>query len=569
MSSNNNVVILDGCIERFKEENNLELSNSELFELFSLSQILKNEDITFENIQDSITDGGEDGGIDSIVILLDDEYIEGDTECRYKSNSTAKFIITQSKIEKTFKEGTLDRLITSFPVLFDLEKDELALSERFNTSVVGQIMILRAVWRQTIEAGGNIKIFVNYACKAPRIEINSVFQGKQQQLVSLCQDIFSVCEANVSVTCYSSQELLQLFQTQRVNKLTLEFKDSPLAINYGATGIGYIGIVKLSKYQKFISDDNGKIRERLFEANVRHFQGDVDVNKKIKASLECQSEKDFWWLNNGITIIVDNCYTMGKNLTLENIQIVNGLQTSFSIYGISSFSDDDDRSILVKIIVNNDRSIVDEIIESTNFQNAIPPSLLRATDPIQKELELFFLQNGYFYDRRKNYYKNLGKPSGKIFSINATAQAIKSIILQEPHTARATPTSIVKKDSSYKEVFDSQNDYRAYLNTCLLVSNVHNILLNLEDKNKKSTLINFKLHIALLTCIIKFNTTKYTIDNIANLDSSQFAVDIKNAISQMQVILLNYLQLYPDSNLINIAKSADFTNFILDEYKKE
>jgi hypothetical protein len=47
--------------------------------------------------------------------------------------------------------------------------------------------------------------------------------------------------------------------------------------------------------------------------------------------LENDFKRDFWWLNNGITIIATDFSQHGKTLYLDDLQIVNGLQTSFVI----------------------------------------------------------------------------------------------------------------------------------------------------------------------------------------------------------------------------------------------
>ncbi len=41
---------------------------------------------------------------------------------------------------------------------------------------------------------------------------------------------------------------------------------------------------------------------------------------------------DFWWLNNGVTILVTAATVVGRTIHLENIQIVNGLQTTETIF---------------------------------------------------------------------------------------------------------------------------------------------------------------------------------------------------------------------------------------------
>ncbi len=62
---------------------------------------------------------------------------------------------------------------------------------------------------------------------------------------------------------------------------------------------------RVKDYYNFIVDsEENKIREYLFESNIRHYQGDTaDVNQKIAETLQNDLDRDFWWLNNGITII--------------------------------------------------------------------------------------------------------------------------------------------------------------------------------------------------------------------------------------------------------------------------
>lgn len=560
MGANNSTIILNGCIEKFKSENDLTLNESEVFELFSLSQILKNEDVSFENLMDSITDGGQDGGIDSIVLLHNGEYIDDDSEYKCKSSSVTRLIITQCKTEKTFKESSIDKLVSTFPILFNLDANEDNLQKRFNPQIIDKINVFKDLWTKTIVGGGKIEVSVNYACMANDIEISSSFKSKREQLKVMCKELFSTDK--VVFNCYSSKELLSLFQTHKKNRSTIVFKDTPLSVNYGEDGLGYIGLVKLSDYRDFLLLEDGSINDELFESNVRHFQGKVDVNNKIKNTLENISDRDFWWLNNGITIIAEEPTQLSKKLTIENVQIVNGLQTSYSIYNLEEVKDEDDRSVLVKVIISNNKEITDDIIEATNYQNAVSPGLLRATDEIQKEIELFFLQNGYFYDRRKNYYKNQGKPGNKIFSIPFLAQSIKSIILQDPHTARQSPTSLLKTNM-YDTIFKTQDNFGAYLNCCLITSKIHHAILNLNDKQRKNKLVNFKLHISMIATCFFFNHLEYNVDDISHINISNFSDQIiEKAFLKTDDLIESYQKDNPNSNLSNMAKSSDFTTYI-------
>lgn len=563
----NDKIIIEGCIKIFKESNELDLKESEVFELFSLTQIYKDKNITFENITNSIVDGSNDGGIDSMMIFIDDEFIENidDLDNFAFSNKTkSKFIISQCKKENSFKEGVIDKLITTMPILLDLEKNEKALLSRFNSDLVSKIILLTEVWQKTAISGGSISVEYVYIANAPKIEINDIFNQKKLQLIELTSKCLST--KDIYFNNYSCNELLELYQKQKSNRLSIEFKDRPLSTDYEDFGIGYIGTVKLSKYKEFLTSDEGTIRDDLFESNIRHFQGLVDVNKKIKKTIETISEKDFWWLNNGITIIAEEPKEVGKKLSIENIQIVNGLQTSYSIFNNYVEKNNDERSVLVKVIINNNKEITDEIIASTNSQNPVSATLLRATEQVQRDLELFFLNEGFYYDRRKNYYKNLGKPTTKIFSIQYTAQTIQSIIFNEPHTARATPTSLLKNETTYKNIFDIKKDFKAYLNCCLINKKINDFWSKYEDLLIKSKLANFKLHLCCVSVKVYYKKKDITFKEIVEFDLDK--IDKKlfdSTINFLNETIDKYLDENNTKNLINIAKSKEFTKYILDE----
>ena len=310
----NTKIILEGCIKTFKEANEIDLNESETFEIFSISQIHKDKNITFENIVNSIVDGGNDGGIDSIMTFVDEEFIESIDEideCNFTNKTNTRFVITQCKKENSFKESVIDKLITTIPVLLDLEKNETALLSRFNSDVVELSLILIESWKRTAISGGNISLEYIYIANAPEVQINQVFTQKVEQLIDLTKNVLST--DNVYFNTYSCKELLEQYQKQKSNRLSIEFKDRPLTTEFENNGIGYIGTVKLANYKEFLKSENGDIRDDLFESNIRHFQGLVDVNKKIKNTVEHITTEDFWWLNNGITIIAEEPKEVGKN----------------------------------------------------------------------------------------------------------------------------------------------------------------------------------------------------------------------------------------------------------------
>ncbi len=179
----------------------------------------------------------------------------------------------------------------------------------------------------------------------------------------------------------------------------------------------------------------------MFEANVRDYQGDNVVNKDISATLAAIGVDEFWWLNNGITILASDVTSSGDKFTITDPLIVNGLQTSYVIARHFEALDavNDKRTILVRVIKNTDPKSIDRIIKATNSQTAIPRVWLHATEDIHRKIETTLGNAGMYYDRRKNFYKNKGIPATQIVTIPYLAQALAAIVLQRPDDARGRP----------------------------------------------------------------------------------------------------------------------------------
>ena len=196
-------------------------------------------------------------------------------------------------------------------------------------------------------------------------------------------------------------------------------------------------------YRAFLLDEHGDLHERIFESNVRGFQQNTPVNIGIRKTLQNPGQADFWLLNNGIIILAAKTEPAGyKMLKIEDPQIVNGLQTSRQIYNYyrqTNASNSDEHRILVRVIRETDEAVRDDIIRATNSQNKMPPEALRATDRIHGQIEALFRQYDLYYDRRKGYYKDEGKPIAKIVSVMELLQAMLAIALRRPDDARARP----------------------------------------------------------------------------------------------------------------------------------
>jgi hypothetical protein len=375
-------------------------------------------------------------------------------------------------------------------LLLDHTKKAADLEPLFKKEVVAVTQSFLVALAALADRFPKISVRIFYCSKgnAPNDTIKAKAGGLENSLKGMQ---FS----NSSFHFLGAQQLYERSRLQKEQILKLPTTGTPLS---GANS-SFVALAKLTDYVAFISDQDGALVTRMFEANVRAYQGEVEVNKEIAASLgEPNSGVDFWWLNNGVTVVADEASYTNNQLVIKNPLIVNGLQTSHEIHASrEKLGNTDNRTILLRIVKETDAGKRDQIIRATNRQTNINNSSFRASEPIHKEIEDFLLTKGYFYDRRKNAYKREGKPADKIIGIDRLAQGVLAILLQEPHTARARPTTAIKSDANYKKIFSSDktvHPLELYGTVTALLDRVEAYFRGLSGKVDRVFRNNLKFH---------------------------------------------------------------------------
>ena len=326
-----------------------------------------------------------------------------------------------------------------------------------------------------------------------------------------------------------------------------------------------ICLVNLKEYYNFIHDsETGELRSWLFEENVRDYEGrNIEVNRAIRISLESSNPaQDFWWLNNGITVVAIKAPLSGKTISVTDPKIVNGLQTSMEIYNYFRVSPKhtEDRNILVRIVVADDQEIRNSIIKATNSQSSISAASLRSFDPIHHKIEQYFLLQDLFYDRRKNYYKNQGRAKEKIVTIPYLAQAVAAIWLQRPNDSRGRPIRLLKDPDLYNRIFSEGNDVNLYLRCILFMKKIDEFLSS--DSAPKYVIdheINVRFQLAMFAAVIKTNRmhpqSKHILSNdFLDIDTALLA----NCLKHVWATLRRLRGKKQDIDENRVAKSPQF-----------
>lgn len=467
---------LKEIIKQEFEDNELYDDPSTFFEYFSAAQVLKNYGLSDEEIDNGIIGGGNDGGCDSIFIFLNEEVVAPD---QVNTLSAAKgtileFIIMQAKNELGFGENAIMKWKTISDNLLDSGKSLKNYSGRYSENVIDQFQLFRDIFTKFIRS--QIKVVFKFYYVTLAHEIHPNVKKQSDELETKIKAMYPA--SSVSVLFITDDKLLELYHSDPEARIHLELVAQPIALGRNKE---YIALVNLGKYYQFITDENKNLRKSFFEANVRDYQGSNSVNNSISETLSKNTEEDFWWLNNGVTILSEKIQLItAQELELLNPEIVNGLQTSTEIFNYYTHHPErllqENRNVLVRIITPSSEESRDNIIFSTNNQTSIPKSSLRVTDPIHLQIELFFKTRGLYYDRRKNYYKNQKKKANEIVSVSFLAQCLISVILRKPDYARARPSTLLTDDKTYNDLYNEKNDLLIYYKCAYIGKKVQNQL---------------------------------------------------------------------------------------------
>jgi len=470
----NHLTIVNSELEARVAEQASPRPRSEVFDVLAAEVALKHLDLTPEELEGGLTDGGGDGGIDAAYVFLNQELVTEDHEvlqpdfeadASYRRASLSLWLV-QAKEEKNFKSGTLITAAAGLGDLLDLQQSRAKLArDGYSELILDRIFEFRNALSTLRSMHPVPSVNFSYVCLGNPQEVAKTVEVKAKALQTLLKTKLSMGDPDVRLL--GAKEIWDALKETPSYGSELRVLES-FAHETADSDRSYVCLVTLKEYLSFISDKHdGSYRDYLFDGNVRHHEGSrASVNREISNSLADNDAPEFWWLNNGVTVICSLASSQGKTFALDDVQIVNGLQTSRTIYdalgGAAPTSPALSRHVLVRIIESDDPSTINRIIRATNRQTPVKEESLRATDEVQLLVDRHMLDQGLFYDRRRNYYKNIGKPRAKIVSVKALTQAMLAIVLGKPDDARARPGDYLSDDDQYETVFNNHAKVEIY-----------------------------------------------------------------------------------------------------------
>lgn len=551
----NDTILIDGIIDKIIVENDLNdtpENRGKIFEYFAISEILKNYDLTHDQIADGLVDGGDDGGIDGLYFFVNGNYISDKSTILPKTNAQLEIYVITCKHHDTYELNPLESVDSSLSELFDMSIKTDCLSSKYKKDILSKRELLIYLYRKLSPALTNTNVYIQYVSRGSSDNVAENIKRKGDKIEATCNKLFTTSTSQVKFI--GSKELLVLYRTKRNGVVQLKIKKG------FQCGKDFVVLVQLSDYFDFITDPEKKLKRYYFEENVRDYLGSNRTNIDIMNTLENFDIIDFWNLNNGITILTSRAQLYDETLEVDNIQIVNGLQTTNTIFNYFSKggTDVNNRSVLVKIIVSTDSIVRKNIIQATNNQSIIPLYSLHATDKIQKDIEEILYKNGIYYERKDKYYQNLGIPIDEIVTPLYLASGYTSLILKLPHRAVLLKSKFMNNPVQYNKVFSEQTPLPVWIKIAKILKRVDKISPNYKvniNVSQEKYLKSIRPIISLVTVAKIFGKFSFSTNDLINLDYQLITDELIEDVTRITIQIFNNSNLKTIRSLSNRAHS--------------
>ena len=388
-------------------------------------------DLDVDEAFDCLTDGSGDFGVDAMHVTeeVDGEFVVTLFQGKYKGKLEGN---------SNFEENGVLALINAIRHIFDPAAELGRINDRLKFKVEAARSLIRDGFIPSVRA-----IACNNGLKwnaSAQDAIDRAGFGDQVTWEHVNHDF-----------------LIGILQRMRPVDDTLRFQGRAIVedMNFSRVCIGRMPVTELAN----LMSTHG---EKLLERNIRRYLGlhGNRVNEGIRSTLQSESPQNFYFFNNGLTLVCSdfsyNALQAGDyQVRVENLQIVNGGQTCMTIFKTLETMKaagkplPTEASVLVRLykLPKDNEDIVLRITHATNSQNPVDLKDLRSNDEVQQRLENSIQALGFSYRRKRTD----GAPKPMDITSGAAAEAILAVWRVAPHQAKFLTREHFGK--LYKEIF--------------------------------------------------------------------------------------------------------------------
>ena len=463
----------------------IDLKETKLFEIFC-NYCVTSKHYLGRFDPKEITTEGDDASLDGIAIVIDGDLITTEEDANelfktHKTNLSVDIILTQVKSGEQFRKEEINNFKVGLEDYLSL--DPKLPNGKLNIESIKILKVILNNLKKVRNRRPNAHVYYcNSGTYKDEREIKASFEIINRYVRET--DLFY----KVSVTPLGRSEILKLYAdlTQK-NEAKLKLIDYFGMPKMPGIPQSYMAIVNARQFiDALLTDDDGNLRQSVFEENVRSFLGNSnDVNAAIQRTIQNAEMKSlFSVLNNGITVVAPEITLIPntKEINLTNYQIINGCQTSSTLYE-NKLLLTESVNVVVKFIESSDSEASSNIISATNSQSDISKEaffgLRNKAKLVQKYFEaqnqIVSQESRIFFERRQAEFRGCGHQASRIFDVREVARCYAAMFLDIPHnSARYVKTIFsINGDNLFKE-----DDHESYYYASSLALYKYQTLIN-------------------------------------------------------------------------------------------
>lgn len=455
-------------------------------------------DLDMDEAFDCLTEGGGDFGVDAMHLTeeIDGEFAVTLFQGKYKAKLEGN---------SSFEENGIKALIDAIRHIFDPTAELGAINDRLKVKVESARSMIR---------DGFIPRIRSIACNN-----GTKWNADAQEAINRAGfgDQVTWEHVNHDVLIGILQRIKPVDETLRLaGKAIVE------DMSFSRVCIGRIPVTEIAALMK----THG---EKLLERNIRRYLGlhGNRVNEGIRATLNSSNPANFYFFNNGLTLVCNdfsyNALQSGDyHIKVENLQIVNGGQTCMTIFKTLEEMQakgkalPDSAYVLVRIykLPKDNEDIVLQITHATNSQNPVDMKDLRSNDEKQQQLESSIQALGFTYRRKR--MESATSPSD--ITSGVAAVAILAVWRAAPHQARILLHDLFGK--LYSKIFTGD------LNGSQSITAV--LLYRIAEKHRLKPTQNDPIFVRYASCFVAMQMGRsllkdLNVQNHKELDHRNFA----------------------------------------------
>ena len=206
----NDSILVDGMIGQRVADGIPSGDIGDAFEYFSFEQILKDYDLSEEEIEAGWVDGRHDGGIDGFFIFVNGHLVSNVIISWPRSHAHVDIFVISCKHHDTFKETNFNTILATVQELFDLSREDSQLNGAYSKDILRARGRLVEAYKKLAITSPEMTLRFVYSSRGDTANIGESVRARSEQIMHASRGCFS--NIDVTFVFWGAKELIERYR---------------------------------------------------------------------------------------------------------------------------------------------------------------------------------------------------------------------------------------------------------------------------------------------------------------------------------------------------------------------